>query len=150
MRAIIVSGSSTGIGKDVAMTLAKSGFLVFAGVRKNSDFKAFEGFSQIVPVVMDVAILSSVLAAKKQIASELETRRIKVREWSLVNNAGIVVSGPIEGLTDEQWQSQFDVNVFGLLRMTREFLPLIRETQGYIINIGSISGIVSTPFLGPY
>lgn len=150
MRAVVVSGSSTGIGNDTAMALAQSGFFVFAGVRKTSDFKIFENKKQIVPVLLDVASPTSVLSAKKFIESEIEALGIRIHEWNLVNNAGIVVSGPIEGLTDQQWQSQFDVNVLGLLRLTREFLPLIRQTKGYIINIGSISGIVSTPFLGPY
>jgi NAD(P)-dependent dehydrogenase (short-subunit alcohol dehydrogenase family) len=68
----------------------------------------------------------------------------------LVNNAGANVGGPFEGLTDEDWRWQFDVNVFGLVNTTRACFDLLRQARGRIVNIGSIGGRIASPFMGPY
>ena len=67
-----------------------------------------------------------------------------------MNNAGIVVSGPVEFVPLDDWRRQFDVNLIGLVAVTQAFLPLVRKAKGRIVNISSIGGKVSTPFLAPY
>lgn len=67
-----------------------------------------------------------------------------------MNNAGIAVAGPVEFVTMDDYRRQFDINFFGLVAMTKAFLPLLRKTQGRVVNISSIAGKVSSPFLGPY
>jgi NAD(P)-dependent dehydrogenase (short-subunit alcohol dehydrogenase family) len=68
----------------------------------------------------------------------------------LVNNAGIAVAGPLEFLPMDELRVQFDVNVLGLLAVTQAFLPLLRQARGRIVNVGSVSGRISMPFVGPY
>ena len=68
----------------------------------------------------------------------------------LVNNAGIGIAGPVEALPLAEWRRQFDVNVFGLIAVTQAFLPLLRQSRGRVINIGSMAGRVAMPFMAPY
>jgi NAD(P)-dependent dehydrogenase (short-subunit alcohol dehydrogenase family) len=68
----------------------------------------------------------------------------------LVNNAGIAVSGPLEGLESEAWRRQLEINVVSLVGVTRAALPALRRTRGRIVNVGSIGAVVSPPFMGPY
>ena len=68
----------------------------------------------------------------------------------LINNVGIIVGGPFEAISMEQWRYQFDVNVFGLIEITKSFLHLLRKSKGHIINISSIAGRIAAPMLTPY
>ena len=68
----------------------------------------------------------------------------------MINNAGIAIGGPVEALTLTNWRDIFDVNVFAVVSITNRFLPLIRAAKGRIVNIGSISGRIASPYLGPY
>lgn len=144
---VVVTGSSTGIGLTTAETLAKNGFHILAGVRNSKDQQKLEALHvNIQAFILDVASTESINEAFKAIRPSLE----KALRVSVVNNAGIVVPGPIEGLRRTELQKQFDVNVFGLVEWTQLLLPMIRETKGKIINISSVSGLVSSPFMGAY
>lgn len=146
MKAVIITGASSGIGKDTAQVLAKGGYHVFAGVRKKKDFDAWAGQANVTPVVLDV---TSEHDCRNAVA-ELGERLRSASEVHLVNNAGIALGGPVEGLPVEKWKEQFEVNVFGLLRATQAFLPFVRATRGRVVNISSVSGLATSPYLGPY
>ena len=140
---VVITGASTGIGRATALRLARAGFAVLAGVRREedgADLRAQEG--RIEPVLVDVTDAG-------QIAS-LAARVGALPLAGLVNNAGIAVAGPLEGVPIDLVRRQYEVNVFGLLAVTQALLDPIRAGQGRIVNIGSIGGRINTPFVGPY
>jgi len=128
-RPALVTGTSTGIGRAIAVHLAGRGFEVLAGVRRPED--APPGLE---PIVLDVTSEQDVAAAAARVGRTLH---------ALVNNAGIAVNGPIEVVPVEQWRRQFDVNVFGQVAVTRALLPALLHARGRIVNISSISGRVA-------
>jgi NAD(P)-dependent dehydrogenase (short-subunit alcohol dehydrogenase family) len=140
---VVITGASTGIGRATALRLARAGFAVLAGVRREedgADLRAQDG--RIEPVIVDVTDAG-------QIAS-LAARVGGAPLAGLVNNAGIAVAGPLEGVPLDLVRRQYEVNVFGLLAVTQALLDPIRAGQGRIVNIGSIGGRINTPFVGPY
>ena len=147
-RGILISGASTGIGRACAVDLARHGFSVFAGVRKPEDGEVLRSAvgDLIVPVQLDVTDGESIAAAVELIADVNGDRRLS----GLVNNAGIVVAGPLEFLPVAALREQFEVNVLGLLALTQACLPLLRAGRGRIVNMSSISGRFASPLLGPY
>jgi NADP-dependent 3-hydroxy acid dehydrogenase YdfG len=146
---ILITGASTGFGRDTAETLALSGHTVFASMRdpkvKNkAHADALQG-KGIEVVELDVTDTQSVEQAITNVV--LQAGRIDV----LINNAGVASAGVTEAFTDEQASALFDVNVIGLHRVTRAVLPTFRQQKdGLIINIGSILGRVTFPFFGIY
>jgi len=146
MKIAIASGASSGIGKAAALRLAGKGFQVLAGVRRPSDAAFWKTIPNARAIQLDVAESASVESAAKEARSLLQT----ATEVNLVNNAGIAVAGPIEAVTMSRWHEQFEVNVFGLVRVTQAFLPFIRTTKGRIVNISSVSGLATSPYMGPY
>ena len=144
---ILITGASTGIGRAIAVFLAQTGHQVFAGVRKSQDGdQLIAENSLIIPVIIDVAKPDTIQTCLEQIAK----LRDPAKPFSLVNNAGVVLAGPIEALKVSELRKQFDVNFFGLIETTQVFLPVIRESRGRIFNVSSISGRVSSLFLGAY
>ena len=152
---VLVTGSSTGIGKACALYLAKSGFSVIAGVRKMEDAKNLElvAGSNLQGIQLDIADSDSITGAAGKIAEITGESGLA----GIVNNAGIGVHGPVEFVSREDWRKQFEVNVFGHADVTRAMLPLVRRHvsargagAGRIIFIGSIAGRVSMPIMGPY
>ncbi len=148
-RTILITGTSTGFGRDTAETLARAGHKVFASMRdpeaKNrAHAEALRGQS-IEVVELDVTDSPSVDRAVAAVIAK--AGRIDV----LINNAGVAAAGVSEAFTPEQATAVFDVNVIGLLRVTRAVLPdLRRHNDGLIINIGTILGRVTFPFFGFY
>lgn len=147
-RAVVITGASTGIGEACALRLDRDGFRVFAGVRKEEDAQRLkQGASdRLMPIMLDVTNQPQIEEAAKTVAGALGEAGLA----GLVNNAGISINGPLEYLTSEDLRKQFEVNVVGPVAVTRVFLPLIRKANGRIVNIGSIGGRFTTPFLGPY
>lgn len=144
---VVITGSSTGIGFSTAEMLAKNGFMVLAAVRTQQDGEKLEGaHSNIKSFILDVARSEDMARAFEEIEPILKT----AERVSLVNNAGISVPGPLEGLTLKDLRKQFDVNFFGLIEWTQYLLPYLRGSKGKLINISSVSGLVSSPFLGAY
>lgn len=143
-----VTGANSGFGLETAKALAKAGFRVYATYRQKA--RAGELFElalrdKVVPVAMDVTQDSSVRAVAETI------RKKESRLDLLVNNAGSVVAGFLEDLSDGDLSRQFETNVFGALRVYRQAAPLMRsQGRGLILNIGSISGRVSFPGIGAY
>ncbi|HTV92163.1 MAG TPA: SDR family oxidoreductase [Verrucomicrobiae bacterium] len=143
--AVLITGASTGIGHAIAMHLAGNGYTVYAGVRKEDDRERLEAEHQrIRPVILDVTVPADVARAVQTVRENGDAL------VALVNNAGIAVGGPLEFLPLEALRHQFEVNVIAPIAMTQAALPLLRESRGRIVNVGSIAGRLSAPFVGPY
>jgi NAD(P)-dependent dehydrogenase (short-subunit alcohol dehydrogenase family) len=148
-KTVLITGSSTGFGRDTAETLARAGHTVFASMRnpqaQNRDHAQALRKHGIEIVELDVSSDTSVERAVKEVLER--THRIDV----LVNNAGIASAGVTEAFTPDQAKVVFNTNVVGLLRTSRSVLPAMRQQgDGLIINIGSILGRVTFPFFGIY
>jgi NADP-dependent 3-hydroxy acid dehydrogenase YdfG len=146
---ILITGCSSGFGRDTAETLHHGGHTVYASMRgvqgKNREAAGALRKLGIKIVELDVTDESSVQAGVNEVLSD--AGKIDV----LVNNAGIASTGVTEAFTAEQAKAIFDTNVIGLLRVTRAVLPSMRDQRdGLIINIGSILGRVTFPFVGVY
>jgi NAD(P)-dependent dehydrogenase (short-subunit alcohol dehydrogenase family) len=143
-RAVLVTGASSGIGRNITETLAAQGWFVYAGARSPDDIAALNAIPNVQAVRLDVTVAADIAAA-------VETVRNGGRGLhGLVNNAGIAVLAPLIHAEEQEMQSIFDVNVFGPWRMTKAFAPLLIESGGRVVTISSISGILSGPFFGPY
>jgi len=142
---VLLTGAGRGIGRTSALRLAAGGWEVFAGVRRLEDGQALADAggagAKIVPVVLDVTDAQQVAALDQALPERID---------ALVNNAGIVLSGPVEGLALEDLRNQLEVNVVGQVAVTQALLPRLRTTRGRIVFIGSVSGRVSAPLLGAY
>lgn len=141
---LLITGASTGIGRDAAVRLASAGFDVFAGVRTDEDALSVKR-DGLTPVMVDVTDDAQVEAA---VATVAKAGGGKID--ALVNNAGVAVPHPIETLTVDDLSHQLNVNVLGTHRVTRACLPHIIEAEGRIIMVGSASGRVAPPFMGAY
>ena len=146
---ILITGTSNGFGKDAAKTLAEAGHQVFATMRNANDRNraaAEELQSHGINVLeLDVTNDSSVGGAFKELYKTGDKLDV------LVNNAGLFAQGIAETYTPEQVRDMFEVNVFGIQRVTRAALPEMRKRKsGLIVNIGSILGRVTIPFIGLY
>ena len=146
--AVIVTGTSTGIGAATALHLVENGFHVFAGVRRAEDgealrAKAGEGLT---PVMLDVTDEKAISAAAARVAGVVGDRGLA----GLVNNAGIGKPAPIEFQPMADFRTQLEVNLFGPVAMVQAFLPQIRRGGGRIVNVGSIGGLLVLPLNGAY
>jgi len=141
-KAVLITGASTGIGRLTAERLADAGYFVYAGARKQEDLDALNAIENIMAVRLDVTVQEEIDAAVKLIRSE--GRGL----WGLVNNAGVNHIDPL--VESEEWSMDFvfNVNVFGVVRVTRAFAPLIIESKGRIVNISSIAGVLSGGLTG--
>jgi NAD(P)-dependent dehydrogenase (short-subunit alcohol dehydrogenase family) len=146
--AVVVTGASTGIGQACALRLDKIGFQVFAGVRKEADGESLkrQASERLTSVFIDVTEEASIASAADTVAAAVGAAGLA----GLVNNAGIVVPGPLEFQPLGDIRQQIDVNFIGQIAVTQAFLPLLRKRRGRIVNIGSIGGRMATPFLGAY
>jgi NAD(P)-dependent dehydrogenase (short-subunit alcohol dehydrogenase family) len=143
-KAILVTGASSGIGLNIAKTLAADGYFVYAGARKQADLDALNKIPNIQSVRLDVT-------RQDEIDAAVETVRAGGKGlYGLVNNAGIVVSGPLTEIEEDELNWIFNVNVIGVFRVTKAFAPLIIESKGRISNISSISGVLTGMLWGPY
>src|SRR5215468_9012677 len=147
-RAFLVTGASSGIGRATALLLDRSGFQVFAGVRRGEQGEALrrKASERLTPILLDVTDQHSIEAAARSVADKLGGRALA----GLVNNAGIDIAGPLETSSVADVRSQFEVNVIGLLSVTQAFLPLLRQSRGRVVNIGSVLGRLAIPFMGAY
>ncbi|AUS99556.1 short-chain dehydrogenase [Nostoc sp. CENA543] len=142
--AVVITGASTGVGRATALLLDKQGYQVFAGVRQTKDAELLKlnSSGNLIPVILDVTKKEQIKAAAEIVASAISDKGLV----GLVNNAGILVDGPLEYLDIDELRWQFEVNVIGQVAVTQAFLPMIRQAKGRIINIGSVSGKISSPF----
>jgi len=139
-KVILVTGASSGIGKATAQKLIGEGHIVYGAARRIDKMKDLEEAGGHA-IQLDVTSDSDISTGIKKIIEE--QGRIDV----LVNNAGYAVYGPVENVSIEDARRQFDVNIFGLARITQEVIPFMRQQKsGKIINISSVGGKIYTPF----
>jgi NAD(P)-dependent dehydrogenase (short-subunit alcohol dehydrogenase family) len=153
MKTVVITGASTGIGRATAEYLAAQGWQVFAGIRKEADGAALvDADDRIKPILLDVTQPEQVDAAVETVRAALDGQKLA----GLVNNAGIANMGPLALQPLDQFEAHFSVNVFGLLRASQAFAPLLgmddslEGAPGRIVNITSVGGRLSAPFLGAY
>jgi len=141
---VLITGASTGIGRASAEYLANQGYNVYGGVRKEKDFQELANIPKITPLILDVTINETIQETYDFIKSQ------NTGLHGLVNNAGIARAGPLMDLPIQDLKKQFEVNLFGIHRITKAFFPLLKKTKGRIIMMSSDSGFFATPFFGPY
>ena len=139
-QSVLITGASTGMGKATALFLAQKGFMVYAGTRTPSKLLEIES-PNLRLLELDITKSQSIHEAVAQIG-EIDI---------LVNNAGYGLVSTVEELDEEEMFDQFNVNVFGLLRVCKAVIPLMRKEQkGIIINISSFLGKIGLPLLTMY
>jgi NAD(P)-dependent dehydrogenase (short-subunit alcohol dehydrogenase family) len=145
---VVITGASTGIGEACALHLDKLGYRVFAGIRKAADGESLRrrASQRLVPIRLDISDETEVGQAARNVIGALGGGGLT----GLVNNAGIVVGGMLEFLPLDALRRQLEINVVGQVAVTQAFLPSLRKAQGRIVNIGSVSGLISSPFSGAY
>lgn len=149
-RIAIVTGSSSGIGFETSLALARNGFYTYATMRNLDKSKTILELARLEELPLEVLRLNvtddkSVKKAIEKITNEQE--RIDV----LVNNAGYALVGPFEELSIEEFKEQFETNVLGAIRVTQGVLPIMRKQRcGTIVNISSIAGRIGFPLTSAY
>lgn len=152
---ILITGVSSGIGLTLAQYLLKSGrYKIIGSVRKKEDAKVLEDSfpKDFKTILLDVCNSESITASFHQVKSFCASDGL----YALINNAGIAIPGPLKEMPISDFEKQMDVNVNSIIRVTNTFLPLLgtdhslNRNPGRIINVGSISGLFLTPFLGAY
>jgi NAD(P)-dependent dehydrogenase (short-subunit alcohol dehydrogenase family) len=140
---VLITGTSSGIGRACAEEMAGRGWRVLAGVRKESDGDAVRALSpdRIEPLMLDVTDLDAIAALPERVGGRLD---------GLVNNAGMANAGPLEHLPVEDIRHQLDVMLLAPFALTKAMLPALRASRGRVVMIGSIGGRTSLPFMGPY
>ena len=154
MKAIVITGVSTGIGYAATAVFIQRGYHVFGSVRKAADAKRLQAEmgAQFTPLLFDVTDKVGVQTAVSQVRAALGEKNLT----ALINNAGIVTPGPLMHMPSDSFRQQFQVNLFGLFDVTQAFLPLLGARKhnaglpGRIINISSVSGKIAYPFMGAY
>ena len=147
-KTVVITGASTGIGRACALHLDRLGFRVFAGVRRTADGDALQqaASNRLRHIYLDVNDGESIYTAAKIIEDSCPDGGLS----GLVNNAGIVIAGPLEFIPLDSLRSQLDTNVVGQIAVTQALLGMLRSARGRIVNMSSVSGRVAAPFLGPY
>lgn len=148
---VLITGATAGIGRETALFLAKQGHHVIASGRKVAELEklAAEGkaVGKLDTLSLDVTSAESIAAAVKEVDKLTENRGVDV----LVNNAGFGVLGPSAEITDAEMRRQYETNVFGLMAVTRAFLPRMLERKaGRVINVSSVGGRLTLPYFGVY
>jgi NAD(P)-dependent dehydrogenase (short-subunit alcohol dehydrogenase family) len=146
----VVTGSSSGIGYETSLLLAKNGFFTYATMRSLDKSNKIINLKQNEKLPLEVLRLDvtddkSVKQAIKKIVNERGTIDV------LVNNAGYALVGPLEELTIQEFKEQFETNVFGVIRVIKEILPIMRKQRhGIIVNISSVAGRTGFPLTSAY
>ncbi|HEX3360795.1 MAG TPA: SDR family oxidoreductase [Solirubrobacterales bacterium] len=143
MPSVLISGASRGIGRATALRLARAGWTVYGTVRRDEDGEELvaEAGDAVRALRLDVTDDAGIAALEEALPERLD---------AIVNNAGVVVSGPLESLSAEDVRGQFEVNVVGAVALTNLVLPRLRESHGRIVFVSSLSGLISTPMTGAY
>ena len=154
MKKVVITGVSTGIGYSSAKILCDSGYRVFGSVRKQEDAEKItsEFGANFTPLIFDVTDSKGIQENAQIVKGELIPGEALA---GLVNNAGVAMGGPINLIDTDVFRKQFEVNFFGLIEVTKTFLPMLGAVknsmqQGKIINISSVSGRRAHPFVAPY
>lgn len=149
MKTVLITGATGGIGREAALHLARAGFRVIGTGRGEAGLAALRRDAEALGVTLETARLDVTDEASIRACAE------RVRELAggidvLVNNAGYGLAGPLEEVSDADLRAVFDTNVFGLMAVTRAFLPQLRARKGRVLNVSSVGGRVTFPFFGAY
>ena len=142
---IVVTGASTGMGAATARELARRGFHVLAGVRRDVDADALRG-DGIEPHILDITVESDVAAIAERVANDPQGFPLR----ALINNAGVAINAPVEALPIAEWRRQFEVNLFGHVAMIQALMPSLLRSAGTVVNISSLGGKVALPTYPAY
>src|SRR6201988_3149862 len=142
---VVVTGASTGMGAATAKELARKGFHVLAGVRRDVDADALRA-DRSEPHILDITVDSDVAAIADRVARDPSGRPLR----ALGHNAGISAHAPVETLPIADWRRLFEVSLFGHVAMTQALLPALRRSGGTVVNISSVGGRVALPTYGAY
>nr|WP_298116144.1 SDR family oxidoreductase [uncultured Pseudomonas sp.] len=139
----LITGCSSGIGRALAEVFQQAGYRVWATARKAEDLAALQaaGFDAVQLDVNDGQALGQLA---ERLATEIGGLDV------LINNAGYGAMGPLLDGGVEAMRRQFETNVFSIVGVTRAMFPLLRRNKGLVVNIGSVSGVLVTPFAGAY
>jgi short-subunit dehydrogenase len=149
---VFITGATAGIGRVTALHLARLGHHVIASGRRTAELTKLQSegaglAGKLDVVTLDVTSAASIAAAVSTVDTLTRDRGIDV----LINNAGFGVLGPTSEITEADMRRQYETNVFGLMNVTRAFLPRMRERRaGRIINVSSVGGRITLPFFGVY
>jgi NAD(P)-dependent dehydrogenase (short-subunit alcohol dehydrogenase family) len=143
MPSVLVTGAGRGIGKSIVEHLAARGWDVIAGVRSERDAAAVTALDpqRISSVILDVTDAGHIAALNGSLPERLD---------AIVNNAGVVVTGPMETVTPDEWRKQLEINVIGQLAVTQAVLPRLRKSRGRVVFISSVNGRLSMSLIGAY
>jgi NAD(P)-dependent dehydrogenase (short-subunit alcohol dehydrogenase family) len=146
--AVLVTGTSSGIGRATALLLDAQGYRVFAGVRKEADGRELSQAcsDRLTPVTIDVTDAGHIESAREQLAEAVGDEGLV----GLVNNAGVGGGGPIEFMPLDELRRTIEINLIGQVAVTQACIPLLRRAKGTIVFIASIGGRVASPFMSPY
>lgn len=142
--AVVVTGASSGIGRHITERLAANGVFVFAGARKQRDIDDLNKLDNVQALRLDVTVPAEIEAAVANVESSGH------RLLGIVNNAGVASVGPLVEIDETDIDFLFDVNVYGPFRVTKAFSPMLVESKGRVVNISSISGVLSGSLFGVY
>ena len=148
-RIALITGATAGIGRHAALYLAARGFRVIATGRNGEALSELtvEAEGDLTPLRLDVTDQASIDSAVEVVERITNGHGVDV----LVNNAGYGDIAPMETTTDKDLRAVFDTNVFGLMAVTRAFLPRMRERgAGRIVNVSSLGGLFTLPLFGAY
>lgn len=143
---VVITGTSTGLGRATALLLDKQGYRVFAGVRTEKDAESLKqaASGNLTPIIMDITKEEQIKSASEFVSLALGDEGL----FALINNAYAGVDGPLECIPIDDIRWNFEVNVIGQIAVTQAFLPMIRKAKGRIINISAICGRLALPYRG--
>ncbi|WP_224994644.1 SDR family NAD(P)-dependent oxidoreductase [Cesiribacter sp. SM1] len=146
-RTAVITGAGEGLGREMALILANKGYRVFGTALSEKEVLELASTSsnRVSLTITDITDEAAVQHFNKVVASEIGQEGINL----LISNVGILTPGPMEAITVDALRHEFEVDVFGAVRVINTFLPLLRKTQGRIVQISSYSGKFSVPFSGP-
>ncbi|MET3548295.1 SDR family NAD(P)-dependent oxidoreductase [Paenibacillus favisporus] len=142
---VVVTGTSSGIGRATAEQLAAEGFHVLAGVRRQEDADKIKR-KNIEPVIVDVTNINTLKALAERVEQDPLGRPLR----AVVNNAGIAVNAPLEMVPLDEFRRQIEVSVIGQVAVIQALTPALLNSGGRVVNIGSLGGKVSMPGFGIY
>ena len=152
MKNIFITGVSTGIGYDALTSLVSRGYFVIGTVRKSEDADKLkkEFGDKCIILIFDVRDVETSMAEISTVIPKMEKEGL----YCLINNAGIAIPGPLQHITEDEFEQQMDVNVKSVRRITNMLLPYLGTDKKYepgkIINISSVSGLFNSPYNGSY
>jgi NAD(P)-dependent dehydrogenase (short-subunit alcohol dehydrogenase family) len=145
-RTVLITGGSGGVGSALAAALANDGWRVFATARDpNKIERTKRGDGEVIPIALELTDDDSIASAAATIRERCGERGLD----GLVNNAGVIVQGPLELVPASELRRQFEINVLGQIAVTQALLPQLRAARGRIVNLGAPTGRVAIPLMGP-